>query len=129
MRIVDKFLANMSKEEIGDLLIRIEKDQNGVQFGYGEDNKLHYCMSTKCSCCSCIEDLEAEATLLEEEKHLIKMLISFSKCELAYLRRTEHYINFYDADKSYINSISVSDNAFIALERSKYYNIKNLLVE
>ena len=119
----------MSKEEIGDLLILIDKDQDGGQFGYGKDNKLHYCMGTKCSCCNCIEDLEAEATLLEEEKHLIETLISFSNYELAYIRRMEHYINFYDDDKNYINSIPVSDNAFIALERNKYYKTKDILAE
>lgn len=129
MRIVDKFLANMSKEEIGDLLIKIDKDLDGGQFGYGEDGKLHYCMGTKCSCCHYIEDLEAKATLLEEERHLIEALINFSNCELVYIRKMEHHINFYDADKGYINSIPMSESAFMALERNIYYKIDELLVE
>jgi hypothetical protein len=75
MRMVDKYLANMSKREIGDLLIEIEKDKN-IQFGllyakiilYDKNPYPEY---------DCINLADTVVLLTDKEK---KLLTDLQKC-------------------------------------------------
>lgn len=130
MRIVDKLLANMSKEEIGDLLIEIE-NKTTAYFG-SKDNKLFLCNNSFCrDGHHCIDSLREEIKLTEEERYIIKAIVECSAERPTRMRRMKNELNyvlvFISKNQSFL--IPVAEVAFCALDLDKYYDIDDILAE
>lgn len=132
MRMVDKYLENMSKREIGDLLIEIEKDKN-IQFGllfakiilYDKNPYPEY---------DCINLAETVVLLTDKEK---KLLTDLQKCYSGKIRQVSvmcHLNNktkielFSDSDEK-IGTLLLEENVFEELIGCLKYDIDKLLAE
>ena len=132
MRMVDKYLENMSKEEIGDLLIEIEKDKN-IKFGllfakiilYDKNPYPEY---------GCINLADRVILLTDEEK---KLLTDLQKCYGGKIHQVSiacHLNNktrielFSDSDEK-IGTLLLEGTIFEELIGCLRYDIDKLLAE
>jgi hypothetical protein len=132
MRMVDKYLANMSKREIGDLLIEIEKDKN-IQFGllyakiilYDKNPYPEY---------DCINLADTVVLLTDKEK---KLLTDLQKCYggkihqvsvACHLNSKTKVELFSDSDEK-IGTLLLEENVFEELIGCLRYDIDKLLAE
>ena len=132
MRVVDKYLENMSKEEIGDLLIEIQKDKN-IEFGllyakiilYDKNPYPEY---------GCIDLSDAVVLLTDKEK---KLLADLQKCYSGKIRQISVMCNldnktrvelFSDSDEK-IGILLLEENVFEELIGCLKYDIDKLLTE
>ena len=132
MRMVDKYLENMSKKEIGDLLVEIEKDKN-IKFGllyakiilYDKNPYPEY---------GCINLADTVVLLTDKEK---KLLTDLQKCYSGKIRQVsvcQHLNNktrvelFSDSDEK-IGTLLLEEDVFEELIGCLKYDIDKLLAE
>ena len=132
MRMVDKYLENMSKKEIGDLLIEIEKDKN-IKFGllyakiilYDKNPYPEY---------GCINLTDPVVLLTDKEK---KLLTDLQKCYSGKIHQVSvcQHLNdktrvelFSDSDEK-IGTLLLEENVFEELIGCLKYDIDKLLAE
>ena len=132
MRVVDKYLENMSKREIGDLLVEIEKDKN-IEFGllfakiilYDKNPYPEY---------GCVNLADTVILLTDKEK---KLLTDLQKCYSGKIHQVS--VACHLGDKTKVELFSDSDEKIgtLLLEGAVFeeligclkYDIDKLLAE